>query len=755
MKKENVLWYDSPADLKNWNEALPVGNGRLGAMVFGGADKERIQLNEDSVWGGGFIDRVNSDSFANLEKVRQLIRDGEIEEAQLLAKYAMTGTPQSERNYQTLGDLTLDTTHLEGEITDYRRELDLEEAVCRVSFRCGEVEYTREVFASQPQNVLVIRYRASRPNALNCHVKISRDRFFNTVWKENGNRIAFEGTNGGENGLDFCCMVQGSCVGGTLEAIGEYLVVRNASEALFLLTAATSFREQNLSAYCRDRLAQCGKMTADQLFQEHLAEYQPYFRSCSLRLEESGDGRDLPTDQRLERFRETGEDNGLIALYFHFGRYLLISPSRPGSLPANLQGIWADGMKPAWDSKYTININTEMNYWPAEMCGLSDCHLPLFDHLERMYPHGKYVARTMYHARGWVAHHNTDLWGDCAPQDTYIPATYWTLGAAWLSTHIWEHYAYTMDTDFLKEHFYLLRDACVFFLDHLIEDEKGRLVISPSTSPENTYLLPKNGRPAQFCQGSAMDSQILTELFRDCIAACDVLGGEEGLKRELSDVLEKIPSPKIDSKGRIMEWMEEYEEKEPGHRHISHLYALYPGHQITLEDTPELAQAARKTLEYRLSHGGGHTGWSRAWIINFWAQLRDREKTEENIKLLLIKSTLSNLFDNHPPFQIDGNFGGAAGIARCLMQSGPDRVELLPVLPESWREGQIEGLRARGGLTVGLCWKNSKLDRAEIAAGHAYQGTIGYRGQTVKVDLEQGDTLCLDANMGISVKKKG
>ena len=750
MKKQSeyTLWYNTPANVKDWNEALPVGNGKLGAMVFGGADKERIQLNEDTVWSGGFIDRINPDSYSHLEEVRRLLREGEVEEAQLLAKYAMTGTPQSERCYQTLGDLTLDTTHLNGEITNYIRELDLEEAVCRVKFQCDGVEYTREVFASQPQNVLVIRYQASREGALNCHVKISRDRFFNTVWKENGNRVAFEGTNGGKNGLDFCCMVQGEQTGGTLEAIGEYLVVRNANEAVFLLTAATSFREKDPIGYCRERLTQCGKYSADELFEEHLKEYQPYFRRNTLYLEENEKVSSFPTDKRLELFREGGEDNGLIALYYHYGRYLLISSSRPGSLPANLQGIWNDSMRPSWDSKYTININTEMNYWPAEMCGLSECHLALFDHLKRMYPHGLHTAETMYHARGWVAHHNTDIWGDTAPQDVHIPATYWVMGAAWLCTHIWEHYSYTMDKAFLKEHFYLLRDACVFFLDYLIEDDKGRLLISPSTSPENSYFLPGTKKPAQFCQGCAMDSQILTELFRDCISACHILGGEEELAEQLSAALEKIPSPQIDSTGRIMEWLDEYQEKEPGHRHISHLYALYPGHQITAE-TPELIQAARKTLEYRLSHGGGHTGWSRAWIINFWAQLHDREKAEENIRLLLVKSTLPNLFDNHPPFQIDGNFGGIAGISRTLLQSGTDYAELLPALPPSWKDGEIKGLHARGGLAFNISWKGGALAQAEITASVPYQGTLKYQGKEIPLSIAEGETLVINSSLQI------
>ena len=743
-KTEYTLWYESPA--KNWNEALPLGNGKIGAMVFGEAEKERIQLNEDTVWSGGFIDRINPDSYTHLEEVRRLLREGEVEEAQLLAKYAMTGTPQSERCYQTLGDLLLETTHLPGEITHYRRELDLKEAVSRVSFQSGETEYTREVFISQPQNVLVIHYRASSPHALNFHVKIGRDRFFNTVWKENGNRIAYEGTNGGKDGIDFCCMAQGACIGGTLEVLGEYIVVRNADEATILLTAATSYREKNPIEYCRNRLSQCEGIPSEKLFAEHLEEYQAYFQRCSLSLDENEEACSLPTDKRLDRFREGTEDNGLIALYFHYGRYLLISSSRPGSLPANLQGIWNDSMRPSWDSKYTININTEMNYWPAEMCGLSECHLALFDHLKRMYPHGLHTAKTMYHARGWVAHHNTDIWGDTAPQDVHIPATYWVMGAAWLCTHIWEHYSYTLDKTFLQDHFYLLKDACIFFLDYLIEDEKGRLLISPSTSPENSYFLPGTKKPAQFCQGCAMDSQILTELFRGCISACEILGGEDELKKQLSAALEKIPSPQIDSTGRVMEWLDEYEEKEPGHRHISHLYALYPGHQITAE-TPELMQAARKTLEYRLSHGGGHTGWSRAWIINFWAQLHDQEKAEENIRLLLVKSTLPNLFDNHPPFQIDGTFGGIAGISRTILQSGMDYAELLPALPPSWKKGEIKGLHARGGLTFNISWKDGKLEHAEITAKAPYKGTLQYQDKKIPLSIAEGETVLMNSEL--------
>jgi alpha-L-fucosidase 2 len=384
-----------------------------------------------------------------------------------------------------------------------------------------------------------------------------------------------------------------------------------------------------------------------------------------------------------------------------------------------------------------------MNYWLAENCNLSDCHLPLFEHIKRMYENGRHTAMEMYGARGFVAHHNTDIWGDTAPQDTWISATYWVMGAAWLCLHIWEHYQYTLDKNFLKDYFYLLRDSALFFVDHLIENECGEMIISPTTSPENTYIMPNNISGC-LCNGCAMDSQILMELFNACIDAGKIVGAESELENELTALVKKLPSISIGKNGTIQEWLEDYEEAEPGHRHMSHLFALFPGTQITVRNTPELANAARRTLEHRLAHGGGHTGWSRAWIANFWAKLRDSEKASENIDLLLAKSTLPNLFDNHPPFQIDGNFGGTAAIANMLLQSEPDSLTILPSLPRKWSDGEVNGLKAKGGLEVNIKWKNGALTCASLISKYIYKGKVIYNNIEITVNVAPGETVQLD-----------
>jgi alpha-L-fucosidase 2 len=747
MNKESQVWYKSPA--KEWVEALPIGNGRLGAMVFGGITHERVQLNEDSLWSGGFRDRNNPEAKANLEQIRSLLKAGKTSEAEELARFSLTGLPEFQRSYQILGDLFINFNGMDGEYEEYTRLLDLENAVSLVSFKIGGYGYEREIFASAPADVIVMRLSTTNPAGISFDARIVRNRLYDHSGKIDGETVFFGGVSGGNDGISFCCMMTGAVKNGEMNAMGEYLVFKGASEAYLYINAITSFRSSNPSVDCLSVLRTAKKSAYEQILKEHIADYQNIERRVSLKLKNDSEASRLPANERLELFKKDFSDIKLIELYFRYGRYLLISCSRPGTLPANLQGIWCNDFLPPWDSKYTININTQMNYWPAEICNLPECHLPLFEHIKRMYENGRHTAEAMYGARGFVAHHNTDIWGDTAPQDTWIPATYWVFGAAWLCLHIWEHYQYTLDKNFLQEYFYLLRDSALFFVDYLLENERGQMIVSPTVSPENTYIL-SDGVSGCLCSGCAMDSQILKELFEACIGASRILNAEPELENELAALVKKLPPISISKNGSIQEWVEDYGEAEPGHRHISHLFALFPGTQITVKDTPDLAKAARMTLENRLSHGGGHTGWSRAWIANFWAKLGDSEKASQNIDLLLANSTLPNLFDNHPPFQIDGNFGGTAAIVNMLLQSDPGSLTILPALPGKWRGGEVKGLRAKGGLEVNIEWENGALVCASLIGKLGYKGKVIYGDSEITIDIAVGETVQLDGRLKIT-----
>lgn len=742
MARETSLRYNSPA--RQWTEALPVGNGRLGAMVFGGIEAERIQLNEDSVWSGGYRNRNNPEAKTQLDKIRALLQAGDVEEAEKAVRYSISGTPEYQRTYQTLGDLYVTFHNIPKNVQSYTRTLNLEEAVSATHYMADGHAYEREVFASAPSDIIALRLTTTNPDGMSFDARLIRERFCENTGKVDDCTVFFDGINGGDNGISFCCMMTGGNTGGNLQATGEYLVFQNVTEACIYITARTNYRSENPAEYCKMILGNVKQKTYEEMRAAHVKDYMLLEQRVSICLNSSPDNAALPTDERLIQFRENPTDMGLVELYFRYGRYLLISSSRPGTLPANLQGIWCDEFKPPWDSKYTINVNAQMNYWAAETCHLSECHLPLLEHIKSIHKNGIETARSMYGARGFAAHHNTDIWGDTAPQDTCGTATYWVMGAAWLCLHIWEHYQYTLDNSFLGEYYYLLKDACLFFVDFLTENGKGELVVSPTVSPENTYILP-SGKQAALCAGCSMDTQILHELFTACAEACVVLNKDRDFADILIRMISKLPPIRVGKHGSILEWVEDYEETEPGHRHISHLFALFPGTQISPEKTPVSAAAARKTLERRLSNGGGHTGWSRAWIVNFWARLGDAEKSLENINLLLSGSTLPNMFDNHPPFQIDGNFGGTAAIANMLLQSDSDAIYLLKALPEQWREGCITGLRAKGGLTVDLTWKNGGLYSAKLTAKNDYSGRIIYGESEVSVKLSKGEHIHINS----------
>lgn len=773
------LWYQKPAD--EWEEALPLGNGRLGAMVFGQIQKEQIQVNEESIWYGKRRERINPDAKENLPKIREYIRNGQIQKAQKLMSLAMTGCPYGERMYQPLGEISIEMDLPEEKIekdadsainTTYYRELDLSKAVCHVQYDCEKsegktIKIESTYFISHPDDCMIVHMKASN-GQLSFVAKLDRDKYFDSIGKCDDYTIFLSG-NIGKEAPEFAMCLRAKVVGGSVKTIGQSLLVEKADEVILYFGADSTFHysEAEVKEWADPQQKLVEKLIAhldlvmekdyEKVLLAHIQDYQSLYNRVSLQLKEENSIEALATDERLLRVKDGCEDIGLSKLLFDYGRYLLISCSRPGTLPANLQGIWNKELCPAWDSKYTININTEMNYWPAEICALSECHQPLFDHLERMRIHGRKVAREMYGCRGFVAHHNTDIYADCAPQDNCMSSTFWVMGAAWLCTHLWTHYAYTKDQDFLLKAYPIMAEAALFFLDYM-EEKNGYLVTNPSSSPENTYIMP-NGESGCVCIGSAMDMEILRDLFTECCEADKILKEKINtcvipsvtnvslLQGQIEEALKKIPPIRIDSTGRIMEWMEEYEEKELGHRHMSHLYALYPSDQISVDQTPELAEAAKKTLKTRLSHGGGHTGWSRAWIINFYAKLRDAESAAENIRLMLTNSTYPNLFDRHPPFQIDGNFGVTAAIAQMLVQSGENEIILLPSLPRQWADGSVKGLRVVGNASVDLAWKDGKLVEFAIYADSEYNGTLVYGKKKNLIYIEKGKSIQVNGQL--------
>jgi len=726
MNTETMLEYDSPAE--KFSEALPVGNGRIGGMIYGRGAEELIKLNEDSVWSGGLRHRVNPDAKEGLAEVRKLLAEGRIPEAEKVAFEKMQGVPENMRRYMPLGDLHINM-ELCGKVRELRRSLDISEAVSDTSFTVNDVRYTRSVFVSAPDEVMVIRVCGSTPGSvtLSCDID-GREDYYDDNRPCAKNMLMYTGGTGSRDGIFFAVCIGAAVQGGSLRTLGGKLCAEGADEVMIVVSVRTSFYGEN---YMESALADAEmalRSHYDELYTRHVCDYKELFERVEFSLEDNSStdlGR-LTTDRRIERLRGDEmdnkecvrliNDNKLIELYFNYGRYLMISASRPGTQPMNRQGIWNEEMQPPLGSRYAVNINTEMNYWPAEACALPECHLPLFDLLERVCENGRITAKEMYGIdKGFVCHHNTDIWGDTAPQDEWVPSTLWPSGGAWLALHIFEHYEYTLDREFLEEKYHILKEAAEFFAEFLIEDSEGRLVTSPSVSPENTYLTAE-GVKGCLCMGPSMDSQIITVLFNDVIKAADILGRDKAFASDLKKLLEKLPQPEIGKYGQIKEWAVDYDEVEVGHRHISQLFALYPADLIAPHRTPKLADAARATLIRRLIHGGGHTGWSCAWIANMWARLYDGRMVYENIKRLLTVSTDPNMLDSHPPFQIDGNFGGIAAITETLMQSCCGEINLLPALPEEWSTGHIHGLRAKGGFGVDIDWKDGALTGAVITS---------------------------------------
>jgi len=748
------LWYERPAT--QWVEALPVGNGRLGAMVFGGIEQERLQLNEGTLWAGGPYNPANPEAREALPEIRRLLASGDNRAAQDLVAAKFMARPIREMPYQTVGDLLLTMAGSEA-VRGYRRELDLDTAVARTEFRLGGVLHVREVFASAVDQAVIMRLsvQGERPDraarfSMTLGIQSPQN---SAVTTEGSNLLVLRGVNGAANGvagaLRFEALVRVSAEGGTVTADSGQLHIQDATSATIIISAATSFRRYDdvsgdPTATNRETLRKLEGRSFESLRDAHIADHQRMFRRVAIDLGHNPAAEAMATDARVRQSPQV-DDPSLASLYFQYGRYLLMSSSRPGSQPATLQGLWNNSLDPPWGSKYTININTEMNYWPAEVANLAECAEPLFGMIRDLSETGARLAKEHYGAPGWVAHHNTDLWRATGPIDGAFYGM-WPTGGAWLSMHLWEHYLFTGDREFLARAYPLLRGAAEFFLATLVEEPTHRwLVTSPSLSPENAHHL-----GVSIAMGPTMDNQIIRDLFDASMASATLLGTDADFVARLSAARRRLPPNQIGAQGQLQEWLEDWDAGAPEqqHRHVSHLYGFYPSNQITLRETPELAKAVKATLETR---GDISTGWAIAWRLNLWARQQDGNRAHQILRALLgPERTYPNLFDAHPPFQIDGNLGGAAGIAEMLLQSHVPlsgagyEIQLLPALPEAWPTGSVSGLRARGGFDVSMAWKDGRLTSAVLHSARGGRTRLRYGTRTRELTLPAGGSFTWD-----------
>jgi alpha-L-fucosidase 2 len=751
------LCYLQPA--RRWVEALPVGNGRLGAMVFGNVYRERIQLNEESLWAGSKIDNNNPNALQNLDKIRELLFKEKNKQAYELINESLLGTPPRIRSYQTLGDILFEFDST-ANYSDYKRELFLDSGVHKVSYKIGSEKYSREVFASAPDNIIVVFLSGEDNARINTSISLGRER--DAKVSTNKNKIIMKGQIidepdplRGPHGahMKFVAILQAIPYGGEVLTTENKLIVKNAKALLLLFTATTDYniskldwdRNINPEKTCEQILKKVGKATYSELKKRHTIDHQNLFNRVSLDLGKN-ELSALPTDERLKSVKAGKDDPDLVALYFQYGRYLLMGSSRsPGVLPANLQGIWCEDFNAPWNSDFHTNINLQMNYWHAEVCNLSEASEPLIRFMDLLRIPGRVTALNTYGTRGWTLHHLTDPFGRTGVADGVWGVS--PLAGPWMTFPIWRHFEFNQDIHYLKNTAYpIMKESAEFVLDFLIESPEGYLITSPSHSPENRFFVPKTREKSYLTYGATIDIQIINELFNNCIKACEILNIDEDFRKKLENILKKLPPIQVGKDGTIQEWIKDYREVEPGHRHMSHLLGLHPTSQITPE-TPKLFEAARKTLVKRLTHGGGHTGWSRAWVVNFFACLQNGEKAHDNLLGLLKKSTLPNLFDTHPPFQIDGNFGGTAGISEMLLQSHGGVIHILPALPSSWRNGSIKGLCARGGFVVDVVWQDNGLTELKINAKIDGKCKVKYKGKIAEFETEKGQVYIFNKNL--------